>query len=146
MMATALSSTSNLESHLKFHHLGLAVRRPDQAIAFARALGYNVGEAVFDPEQNVNLAMCIHKSEPAIELIWPGTGKGPIDALVQRHASGIIYHTCYATEDVAAALGGFETNGITPVCISPPKPAILFGGKKVSFYNIPGMGLVEILE
>jgi methylmalonyl-CoA/ethylmalonyl-CoA epimerase len=79
-------------------------------------------------------------------LIWPGNLKGPIDALVQRHASGIIYHACYATENLAAALEAFEANGVKPICVSPPKPAVLFDGKKVSFYSIPGIGLVEILE
>lgn len=115
-------------------------------MTFARALGYTIGEPVFDPEQNVHLAMCDHKSEPALELIWPGNLKGPIDALVQRHASGIIYHTCYVTENLAAALGVFEANGVTPICVSPPKPALLFNRNSVSFYNIPGIGLVEILE
>lgn len=90
--------------------------------------------------------MCVHKTEPAIELIWPGSGKGPIDALVQRHVSGIIYHTCYVTEDLRAALAAFEADGVNPICVSPPKPAVLFNGKKVSFYNIPGVGLVEILQ
>jgi methylmalonyl-CoA/ethylmalonyl-CoA epimerase len=135
-----------VNSHLKFHHFGLAVRRPEQAMTFARNLGYTIGEPVFDPEQNVHLAMCEHKTEPALELIWPGNLKGPIDALVQRHASGIIYHACYVTENLAGALGAFEANGVTPICVSPPKPAVLFKGKRVSFYNIPGVGLVEILE
>ena len=135
-----------MNSHLKFHHLGLALRRPDQALTFVRALGYEVGHSVFDPEQNVHLAMCVHKTEPALELIWPGNGQGPIDKLVQRHASGIVYHTCYVTEDLRAALAALEGRGVPPICISPPKPAVLFDGKKVSFYNIPGAGLVEILE
>jgi methylmalonyl-CoA/ethylmalonyl-CoA epimerase len=115
-------------------------------MTFAQLLGYEIGEPVFDPEQNVHLAMCNHKSQPALELIWPGNLKGPIDALVQRHAYGIIYHPCYATGNLAAALAAFEANGVTPICVSPPKPALLFNGKKVSFYNISGVGLVEILE
>jgi hypothetical protein len=135
-----------VNSHLKFHHFGIAVMRQEQAAAFARALGYTIGEPVFDPEQNVHLAMCSHISEPALELIWPGTSAGPIDKLVQRHASGIIYHTCYQTENLEAALSGLEAQGISAVCVSPRKPALLFSGRKVSFYNVVGMGLIEILE
>jgi methylmalonyl-CoA/ethylmalonyl-CoA epimerase len=135
-----------VNSHLKFHHFGLAVRRQEQAAAFARALGYAIGEAVYDPEQNVHLAMCSHASEPALELIWPGEGKGPIDSLVQRHASGVIYHTCYETDNLEAALAALSGQGINAVCVSPRKPAVLFSGRKVSFYNVVGMGLIEILE
>jgi methylmalonyl-CoA/ethylmalonyl-CoA epimerase len=135
-----------MNPHLKFHHFGLAVRRPEQATAFAGALGYRVGQPVFDPEQNVHLAMCTHETEPALELIWPGPGKGPVDALVRRHESGIIYHACYETSDLAAALANFQARGLKAFCVSQPKPAFLFGGRNVSFYNVLGMGLIEILE
>jgi hypothetical protein len=30
--------------------------------------------------------------------------------------------------------------------LSPATPAPLFGGRPVSFYNVVGMGLIEILE
>ena len=96
--------------------------------------------------QNVNLAMCHHATEPALELIWPGTGAGPVDGLIQRHASGIVYHACYETSDLAAALAALEAAGVKIVCVSEPKPAPLFDGRKVSFYNVLGMGLIEILE
>jgi methylmalonyl-CoA/ethylmalonyl-CoA epimerase len=135
-----------VNSYLKFHHFGLAVRRQEQAAAFAKAMGYQIGGTVFDPEQNVHLAMCTHSSEPALELIWPGEGKGPVDGLVQRHTSGIIYHACYETADLPAALKKLEADGVKVVCVSPPKPALLFNGRKVSFYNVLGMGLIEILQ
>jgi nucleoside-diphosphate-sugar epimerase len=32
------------------------------------------------------------------------------------------------------------------ICISPPKRASLFGGRKVSFYNVAAIVLKEILE
>lgn len=132
--------------HLKFHHFGLAVRRPDEALKLLGLLGYQPGEAVFDPEQNVHLQLCTHASHPAVEIIWPGGSSGPVDKLVRRHESGIIYHLCYETNDLAAALAGLDQAGLQALCISPPKPALLFGGRKVSFHNVIGLGLVEILE
>src|SRR5579871_1484149 len=133
-------------SHLVFHHLGLAVKRPDEARSYLMHLGYRIGEAVFDPNQNVNLALCEHATEPAVEIIWPGDTKGPILGLTEKHPAGIIYHACYTTDDLAAALAGFEKAGLRVICVSTPKPAPLFGGRKVSFYNVFGMGLIEIIE
>jgi catechol 2,3-dioxygenase-like lactoylglutathione lyase family enzyme len=135
-----------MDSHLTFHHFGLAVRRPDEARKFAAALGYQLGASVFDPAQNVHLQLCTHAAQPAVEIIWPGDRPGPVDKLLQRHASGIVYHLCYETEDLTAALAGLETAGLRALCVSPATPAPLFGGRPVSFYNVVGMGLVEILE
>lgn len=69
-----------------------------------------------------------------------------MDKLAQRFAAGIIYHLCYETNDLTAALAELAAAGLRPLCISPPTPAPLFGGRPVSFYNVGGLGLVEILE
>jgi hypothetical protein len=132
--------------HLTFHHFGLAVRSPNEARKFAAALGCQLGVAVFDSAQNVYLQLCTHPRHPAVEIIWPGDTSGPVDRLAQRHASGIIYHLCYETGDLKAAIAGLEAAGLRTICISPATPALLFGGRPVSFYNVTGMGLVEILE
>jgi methylmalonyl-CoA/ethylmalonyl-CoA epimerase len=133
-------------AHLQFHHFGLAVRRPEEARKFVATLGYALGESIFDPAQNVHLQLATHASQPAVEIVWPGGGAGPVDKLAQRHNSGIIYHLCYETENLSAALAGWEAADLKAICISPPKPAPLFGGRAVSFYNVVGTGLVEILE
>jgi catechol 2,3-dioxygenase-like lactoylglutathione lyase family enzyme len=133
--------------HLTFHHFGLAVRRPEEARAFLSTLGYRMGDdSIFDPAQNVHLQLCTHETHPAVEIIWPGTPGGPIDKLAQRHASGIIYHLCYETDNLDAALAQFNGANLRVVCISPPTPAPLFKGRPVSFYNVVGIGLIEILQ
>lgn len=133
-------------SHLEFHHFGLAVRRPDEARIFISLLGYQIGDFVFDPAQNVHLQLCTHETHPAVEIIWPGGAGGPVDKLAQRHASGIVYHLCYETDNLDAALARFTEAQLRVVCISPPTPALLFGGRPVSFYNVVGIGLIEILQ
>jgi len=136
-----------MTSHLKFHHLGLAVSGPRDARVFLSVLGYEFGEPVFDPLQKVNLQMCIHATEPAVEIIWPGeTPGGPLDRILRGGTSAIIYHLCYSTDNLKGALDSLESSGIRMMCISPPQPAILFGGRPVSFYQAVGMGLVEIVE
>jgi hypothetical protein len=132
--------------HLVFHHLGLAVKQPRQATTFVSSLGYQLGETIFDQGQNVFSMLCTHETQPAIEILWPGETKGPIDDLTQRHPVGIIYHICYETGNLTAALAKLEEAGNRVVCISPPKLAPLFGNRKVSFYNVLGIGLIEILS
>jgi methylmalonyl-CoA/ethylmalonyl-CoA epimerase len=132
---------------LTFHHLGLAVKTPDPARSMLMAMGYECEAHVFDPLQNVNLGMCYHPSMPAIEIIFPGEGVGPIDRMLGKHADGLVYHVCYECDDLnhvvtelSASVGGKLS------CISPPKPAVLFGGKNVSFYMGNGLGLIEIIS
>jgi hypothetical protein len=130
---------------LAFHHLGLAVRRPDAAVVFLQNLDYAIGERIFDPEQNVNLILCRHERMPQIEIIFPGDGAGPIDVFINRHANGIVYHVCYESADVPSSLAAIEAAQLRPVCVAEPRPAVLFQGRPVSFYNVIGIGLIEIL-
>ena len=132
--------------HLKFHHFGLAVRQPDAARRFVAAMGFELGESIFDPVQNVHLQLCTHPVHPAVEIIWPGETKGPVMKLTEQHAAGIIYHLCYETDDLTAALACLEEAQLRVICISKPTAAPLFGGRSVSFYNVVGIGLIEVLE
>ena len=131
---------------LDFHHLGLTVRNPEGALAFVRGLGYTAGEAVFDVEQNVNLILCSHVTAPSIEIIFPGNSKSPVDNLLAKHTDGLVYHCCYVTKKLNATLSAFSEAGLRTFCVSPPKPAVLFRGDKVSFHQIVGVGLIEIIE
>ena len=132
---------------LRFHHLGLAVRRPRDAVRFLGGLGYKVAEPLFDPEQNVNLIMGRHQGAmPDVEIIYPAADKSPIDGFLAERRDGIVYHLCYVTADLVATLAALAESGVRAVCKAPPTPAVLFGGRKVSFYDIVGMGLVEIIE
>lgn len=133
-----------LES-LAFHHLGLATRDPEASIAFVRALGYRPSPAVLDAVQNVNLIWCEHDSSPTVEIIYPTDTAGPLDKIL-AHRSEQIYHVCYETPDLDATLDAFDAHGLRLHCVSPPKPAVLFGMRPVSFYSARGFGLIELLE
>jgi hypothetical protein len=129
---------------LKFHHLGLAVKYPQKATAFLRDLGYEIGDEVYDELQNVNLMMCCSATMPDIEVIYPSTTAGPLDALLRDH-SEIIYHLCYCTVDLRNTLKLIRENHRV-ITISSPKPAILFQGLEVSFYKVQGFGVIEVIE
>lgn len=130
---------------LRFHHFGLAVAEPEPAFLYLHTLGYREGRQVFDPLQRVNLAMRHHATMPDVEVIWPGDEPSPIDRLVKRMGS-LIYHLCYECSEADSALAALEAAGLAVVPVIPPTPAVLFGGRAVSFYTISGIGLVELLR
>lgn len=130
---------------LTFHHLGLAAKTPEPAKAFLEALGYIAEKPVYDPAQRVNLRMFNSPSMPAIELIWPGAEQSPINNIVLKYGSAI-YHSCYTCSDIKLTLQKMRDCGIRLVELAPPTPAVLFGGKKVSFYSVPGFGIIEIID
>ena len=130
---------------LFFHHFGLAVSNPSQALSFLQGLGYQPGELIYDPLQNINLVWCGHLSMPPVEVVSPAESPGPLGPYLSK-ISELIYHLCFRSDDVAASLGAIRDDGIRVLPVSPPKPAVLFGGQEVSFHMIKGFGLVELLH
>jgi len=130
---------------LTFHHFGLAVSSPDRAFRFLQAMGYSEGSQAYDPLQRVNAAMRHHSVMPDVEVIWPGEAPSPIDIMI-RGGKALIYHLCYASDDAHQAVADLRQAGLDVIQISPPTPAVLFGYLDVSFYNVLGLGLVEIIH
>jgi catechol 2,3-dioxygenase-like lactoylglutathione lyase family enzyme len=130
---------------LRFHHFGLAVPDVVPALRYLDALGYRAGEPMLDPLQCVNLALCRHAEMPHVELVWPGAGPSPIDQLLKRRGPHV-YHLCYSAPSAATAVAAIEADGFNVAVISEPKPAVLFGGRAVSFYNIAEFGVIELLD
>jgi hypothetical protein len=129
---------------LRFHHLGLAVPVPWPAFRFLESLGYTGGASVFDPLQNVNLAMRHHTLMPDVEVIWPAEGPSPIDQIIRR--GHMIYHLCYVTGNVEASLAAIAAVGLEILSVGAPRPARLFGGLLVSFHSIDQLGLIELIH
>jgi methylmalonyl-CoA/ethylmalonyl-CoA epimerase len=130
---------------LKFHHLGLAVKKPEDALRLLTGLGYTIGITVRDHLQNVNLALCTRRGMPAIEIIYAAETPGPLAEILKSNAS-MIYHICYESKNLERSLHAMESEGNRVLLISPPKPAALFGGRHVSFHLVSGFGMIEILE
>lgn len=130
---------------LTFHHMGLALKKEDEALKFLKGLGYNEGEHIYDPKQKVNLRLCTAKNMPSVELVMAGDEPSPLDNILKKY-NELIYHTCYETKDLGASLKLIDDAGLRVLPVSSRKPAILFGGRHVSFYTVMGFGLIEILE
>jgi len=131
---------------LSFHHLGLAVKDDRHALIMLEQLGYTVCERVHDPLRNVYVRMCSSPSHPAVEIVQPGEdGRSPVDKLISQYGE-LIYHTCYETPDLSETLSMIQKAGLRCIPLSERGPAVLFGGRHVSFYKIPGWGIIELLE
>jgi methylmalonyl-CoA/ethylmalonyl-CoA epimerase len=130
---------------LTFHHLGLAVKRPDKAVYFLRGLGYEVGDVVSDEVQNVNLIMCNSADMPDVEIIFTTESDGPLSNILSVRDE-LMYHMCFESADVERSVNAIKEGKNRIFCISTPKPAVIFAGNMVSFYMVSGFGLIEILE
>lgn len=130
---------------LKFHHLGLAVREPENALRFLRLQGYEIGPQVHDNLQGVNLVMCNSPTMPDVELVFGASDKPPLSSILKRNDAQF-YHVCYEVGDLEVTLKELRREGHRAHCVAARKPAILFGGRYVSFYYLQGFGLFEILE
>lgn len=130
---------------LAFHHHGLALRSDADALIFLGALGYRAGEQVYDPVQDVRLRLCHHEAMPTVEIVMPGDRPGPLSGILSRHEQ-LLYHSCYEVADRGQAIATFEDMGLRVIDVLPPTPAILFGGRLVSFHTVMGYGLIELLD
>lgn len=130
---------------LSFDHFGLATRDPERTLSVLRGLGYDAPPAIHDPLQGVNLVLCKHPAMPAVEVIYSDGNDGPLDAMLAQQPQSV-YHLCFRSNDLTATLKSLKAEGQRVVTVSPPKPAVLFGGREVSFYMVRGFGLIEILE
>ena len=130
---------------MTMHHLGLAVSREDDARLFLDGLGYEFGELVYDPEQDVHLRLATGENLTTIELIMPGENDGPLTPILKRY-NELIYHTCYEALNPGASIKAMEDAGLRVMPVAEPRPAVLFGGRRVSFHAIAGFGLIELLE
>jgi glyoxalase/bleomycin resistance protein/dioxygenase superfamily protein len=111
---------------LTFHHLGLAVQKPDTAQIFLANLGYQIGTMMLDPIQNVRLGLCDHPAMPSVEIICPAAGKGPLDRYLAQHRDGLVYHMCFAAKDLPASIAALKADtDVEAVFWAEPQEAVL---------------------
>jgi hypothetical protein len=132
----------------RFHHVGILTGNPGEAVNNLRALGYRAGPSVFDDQQDVHLRMCEGElGSPKIEVVTPTKTNLPLSSLLKRK-DDFGYHICFEVTSINETIAVFlhDSNQLRFREVSPPKPAILFGGALVAFYYFAGLGIVELLE
>jgi methylmalonyl-CoA/ethylmalonyl-CoA epimerase len=130
---------------LHFHHFGLAVRKMASTLAVLRGLGYQCDEPVYDELQEVNLVWCEHDDMPAVELVSPTGAPGPVDKILEQSAESV-YHLCFSSDSIERSLAAMKDDGIRVIPVVDTKPAVLFQNRLVGFYQVKGLGLIEIVE
>lgn len=132
-----------MEHDIRFHHFGIACKDIDKTSDCYRGIGYEVGEVVFDPLQNVNICFLTHPTMPLVELLSPVDKNSPVIQILDK--VGVTpYHTCYEVNDLDSAIKTFRRQRY--VVVAKPKDACAIENRRVSFLYNPDMGLIELVE
>jgi methylmalonyl-CoA/ethylmalonyl-CoA epimerase len=128
------------------HHMGVAVADLETALNFySSVLGLRIlSPAVDDPIQKVRVCFLAEpgRERPSIELIHPLGDDSPVNSYLKKGCGA--YHLCYEVSDISGTLAELRRMGC--LTISPPVPAVAFGGRKIAWSFTPTRHLLELLE
>jgi methylmalonyl-CoA/ethylmalonyl-CoA epimerase len=124
---------------MKFHHLGVATENIEFEVQRLRKLfpGLKNLKKCFDPLQDVELCL-LELGGVKIELVSGEKVKNYIKRRVK------VYHICFEVDNLERRIEDLVNAGC--MLVSSPKPALLFGGRKVCFMITPMGFLIELLE
>ena len=92
------------------HHIAIAVRNLDAALAFYRdALGLEMSERREVSEEEVEIAF-LPAGEGKIELLQPLGPESNVARFLEKRGEGL-HHICLAVEDIEAAMERLRTVG-----------------------------------
>jgi len=131
---------------LRLHHFGLGAKDEAATCTVLRTLGYSVVRRIRDELQKTDLVWCTRAAEPPVEVVLPIDDAGPLKAVLAQQGTSF-YHLCFECDGTLEdALSHLREQGTRIVTVREPLPAILFGGRRVSFHMAQGFGLIELLE
>lgn len=124
---------------MQLHHIGVACRDIEEEIGNISRVHEVLQRTpvVYDPCQDATLAMLTLADGTRIELV-----AGPPVQTMLRKGIGY-YHLCFEVDDIESEIERLVLQ--KAVLLSPPKPAVLFGGRKVAFLQA-SYGIVELLS
>ncbi|HID88214.1 MAG TPA: methylmalonyl-CoA epimerase [Anaerolineae bacterium] len=103
---------------LHVHHIAIAVRDLDEALAFYRdILGLEMTERRRVPQEGVEIAF-LPAGETEIELLQPLDEGGGVARFLERRGEGL-HHICLAVPDVEAAMRRLREAGAQVLSETP---------------------------
>lgn len=127
---------------LTVHHFGYLIKSLEKSRPVFQMLGYaSETGPVYDPDRDITLLL-LKKDSVCLELIEPGTNSPLKDSLLKLRNTA--YHICYETESILQAEQMLLQGGF--IRVQSPRPAVLFGERRVAFYAHAQLGLIELLE
>jgi methylmalonyl-CoA/ethylmalonyl-CoA epimerase len=130
------------ELECQFHHLGVACRTIEREAQIWSSLGYErEGDDFEDPIQKVRGRFIVGPG-PRLELLTPTAPDSPVAGVLERGVK--IYHQAFVTPRFDATVAALIDSGNRVT--AGPSPAIAFGGRRIAFFLMPNMNLIEIIE
>ena len=135
-----------LETNTILHHIGFVVASIS-AVAedFCRSMSARWdGQLIYDPMQRVRLAFFTPADprNPVFELVEPAEPVSPVSNFLKK--GGGLHHVCYEVDDMESSLRTAREAGL--VIVALPKPAVAFGGRRISWISSRNRLLMELLE
>jgi len=128
------------------HHLGCVVPAISAvADAFATSISASWdGQIIHDPLQRVRVAFFkpVDARNPVFELVEPASDVSPVRKFLKK--GGGLHHVCYEIDDLESSLEEARRAGFAMV--SPPTPAVAFGGRRIAWICPKNRLLIELLE
>lgn len=127
---------------LIFHHIGVACHSIEKEKAVYFLLGYTPeGESFEDLDQGIRGQFVIAKDQPRLELLENLEGNTTLTSYLETNTK--FYHLAYYVTDFEKAIKILKN--YRACLVSEPKVSIYFG-KRICFFALPNMQLVELLE
>lgn len=126
-----------------FHHFGLATNNREKSEAFLIKSGYKKKSSYIEKRQKVSLSFFVSKGKPTIEVITPLSKKSPINSYLNKF-DAIFYHICFKIKKKINVKNFCLTHNA--ICVVKPYLSTVFKKKKISFFYIKYIGLVEIIS
>ncbi len=142
MIEIQKGTPEQINSGLRFHHIGVAVKNMEKELQSYSSLGYECESTCFeDAVQGVRGMFLTAQEAPRLELLENLKDSHTLDSWLERGQK--FYHVAYCTDDIESMISFFQTKRAK--LISPLKISSYFC-KRICFLMLPNRQLLELIE
>lgn len=130
---------------MRLHHIGHLVKDiPAAAKILVENYGYRIESGVIeDPVQTAFVQfMRLPGATNWLELVSPNGENSKLKATLAKGCG--LHHVCYEVDGIETVCAQFSTRKM--MILSPPVPAVAFGGRRIAWFMDHTRMLVELVE